>query len=75
MTNLNIVEKEHVKLLLQSLPDFYDHIMINITNNNIDEHLHFDDVRVILEEEFRWKSKVERVESLKQSIDFNDGER
>jgi len=53
VTNLNIVEKEHVKLLLQSLPDFYDHIMINITNNNIDEHLHFDDVRVILEEEFR----------------------
>ena len=46
-------ENELVELLLQSLLDSYDQLVINITNNNIADHLAFDDVvGAILEEEF-----------------------
>ena len=37
-------ENELVELLLQSLLDSYDQLVINITNNNIADHLVFDDV-------------------------------
>jgi len=58
---------EGAKLLLQSLLDLCDQIIMNITNINIDGHLHFDDVvGFIIEEESRRESKVEEVESSKQ---------
>ena len=34
MLGHNIEENEHAKLLLQSLPDSYDQLIINLTNNN-----------------------------------------
>ncbi|RDX95488.1 hypothetical protein CR513_21982, partial [Mucuna pruriens] len=50
-----------------SLPDSYDQLIINITNNNIDGNLHFEDVAgAILEEESRQKNKEDRLESSKQ---------
>ena len=53
-----IAENEYAKLLLQSLPNSYDQLIINITNNNIVDCLTFDDVTsVILEEESKHKNK------------------
>jgi len=67
-TNYNIVENEHVKLLLQSLLYSYDQLFINVTNYNIDGNLHFEDVvGAILEEESKRKNKVDMVESPKQA--------
>nr|KYP65813.1 Retrovirus-related Pol polyprotein from transposon TNT 1-94 [Cajanus cajan] len=49
----NTVENEHVELLLQSIPDSYDQLIIDITNNFIG-CLSFDDVvGAILEEKSR----------------------
>ncbi|RDX71500.1 hypothetical protein CR513_49144, partial [Mucuna pruriens] len=65
--DFNIVENERAELLLQSLPDSYDQLIINITNNNIDGNLHFEDVAgAILEEESRRKNKDNRLENSKQ---------
>ncbi|MCI41253.1 gag-pol polyprotein, partial [Trifolium medium] len=68
-----IAKNERAKLLvLQSLPDSYDQLIINITNNNIAVTLHFDDiVGAILEEESRLKNK----EVFKASRGFDDDER
>jgi len=67
-SDFRIAENERPELLLQSLPDSYDQLIINITNNNIDDTLHFDDVvGAILEEESRRKNKEERSESSKQA--------
>ncbi|RDX70842.1 hypothetical protein CR513_49869, partial [Mucuna pruriens] len=64
--DFNIVENERAELLLQSLPDSYDQLIINIKNNNVG-YLSFDDVvGAILEEESRQKNKEERLESSKQ---------
>ncbi|KAK7263633.1 hypothetical protein RJT34_31226 [Clitoria ternatea] len=47
-----------------SLPDSYDQLIINITNNNIVGRLHFDDVAgAILEEESRRKNKEDSKEN------------
>ncbi|KAH9768487.1 Integrase catalytic domain-containing protein [Citrus sinensis] len=40
----NIEENERVELLLQSLPNSYDQLIINLTNNNPADSLVFDDV-------------------------------
>ena len=40
----NIEENKHAELLLQSLPDLYDQLIINLTNNNPVDSLVFDDV-------------------------------
>jgi len=67
-SDFKIAENERAELLLQSLPDSYDQLIINITNNNIVDTLHFDDVAgAILEEESRRKNKEERSESSKQA--------
>src|ERR1043165_1029333 len=66
-SDFTIVENERAELLLQSLPDSYDQLVINITNNNIVDRLSFNDVvGVFLEEESRRKNKEDRRESSKQ---------
>lgn len=44
VSDFMIVKNEHAKILLQSLHDSYDKLIVNITNNNISNSLHFDDV-------------------------------
>jgi len=56
-----IKESERAELLLQSLPDSYDQLIINLTNNILTDYLVFDDVAAaILEEENRRKSKGDK---------------
>jgi len=63
-----IIENERAELLLQSLPDSYDQLIINLTNNVLIDYLSFDDmVVVILEEESRCKNKKDRLETSKQA--------
>ncbi|KAE8696959.1 hypothetical protein F3Y22_tig00110637pilonHSYRG00407 [Hibiscus syriacus] len=53
-------EQERAELLLQSLPDSYDQLIINLTNSNFTS-LVFDDVAaVVLQEENRRKNKEDR---------------
>ncbi|KAE8713996.1 hypothetical protein F3Y22_tig00110202pilonHSYRG00134 [Hibiscus syriacus] len=62
-----IVEQERAELLLQSLPDSYDQLIINLTNNNVTS-LVFDDVAVVvLQEENRHKNKEDRQVNLQQA--------
>ncbi|KAF1860283.1 hypothetical protein Lal_00037621 [Lupinus albus] len=50
-TTFKIMENERVELLLHSLPDSYDQLVINNTNNNVSNYLSFDDVdRAVLED-------------------------
>jgi len=56
-----IEENEHAELLLQSLPDSYDQLIINLTNNILLDYSVFDDVAAaILEEENRCKNKGDK---------------
>jgi hypothetical protein len=56
-----IKESERAELLFQSLPDSYDQLIINLTNNILTDYLVFDDVAAaILEEENRRKSKGDK---------------
>ncbi|CAL0321022.1 unnamed protein product [Lupinus luteus] len=67
-TNFKVEENERAELLLQSLPDLYDQLNINITNNNVSDYLCFDDVAgAILEEESRRKNAEDRMEGSKQA--------
>ncbi|KAE8687628.1 lachrymatory-factor synthase-like [Hibiscus syriacus] len=62
-----IGEQEHAELLLQSLPDSYDQLIINLTNSNV-TILVFDDVAaVVLQEENRRKNKEDRQVNLQQA--------
>ncbi|KAH9778896.1 protein DJ-1 [Citrus sinensis] len=64
----NIEENEHAELLLQSLPDSYNQLIINLTNNNPADSLVFDDVAAsVLNEESRRKNKKNRQASLQQA--------
>ncbi|KAH9668961.1 Integrase catalytic domain-containing protein [Citrus sinensis] len=64
----NIEENERAELLLQSLPDSYDQLIINLTNNNPVEGLVFDDVAAsVLNEESRRKNKENRQASSQQA--------
>ncbi|TXG65810.1 hypothetical protein EZV62_007085 [Acer yangbiense] len=63
-----IEENERAELLLQSLPDSYDQLIINLTNNILVEYLVFDDVAAaVLEEESRRKNKEDRSKSSQQA--------
>ncbi|KAK0603834.1 hypothetical protein LWI29_009143 [Acer saccharum] len=63
-----IEENECVELLLQSLPDSYDQLIINLTNNILVEYLVFDDVAAaVLVEESRRKNKEDRSKSSQQA--------
>lgn len=65
-SNFNIVENKRVFVLLQSLPDSYDQLVIDMTNNNVADCLYFDDVvKAILEEDFMRMNKDDRQESSK----------
>ncbi|KAE8698554.1 hypothetical protein F3Y22_tig00110597pilonHSYRG00393 [Hibiscus syriacus] len=62
-----IGEQERVELLLQSLPDSYDQLIINLTNSNVTS-LVFDDVAAaVLQEENRRKNKEDRQVNLLQA--------
>ncbi|KAH9652502.1 hypothetical protein KPL70_027122 [Citrus sinensis] len=62
----NIEENERAELLLQSLPDSYDQLIINLINNNLVESLVFDDVAAsVLNEESRRKNNENRQARLK----------
>jgi len=66
--DFNMIENERAELLLQRLPDSYDQLVINITNYNVVDLLHFEDVAgAILEEESRRKNKEDMVENVKQA--------
>ena len=62
-----IAELERAEILLQSLPDSYDQLIINYTNNVLSDYIVFDDVAAaVLEEESRRKNKEDRLGSSKQ---------
>ena len=53
---------EHVEILLQSVLDSYDQLIINLTNNILTKYLVFDDVVVAVhEEESRCKSEEDKL--------------
>ncbi|KAE8727661.1 hypothetical protein F3Y22_tig00005406pilonHSYRG00056 [Hibiscus syriacus] len=62
-----IGEQERAELLLQSLPDSYDQLIINLTNNNITSLVFDDVVAVVLQEENRRKNKEDRKVNLQQA--------
>ena len=58
----NIETGERAEILLQSLPDSYDQLIINLTNNNLMYYLVFKEVAAtILEEESRHKNKEDKI--------------
>ncbi|KAH9779098.1 Integrase catalytic domain-containing protein [Citrus sinensis] len=64
----NVEENERAELLLQSLPDSYDQLIINLMNNNPMDSLVFDDVAAsVLNEESRRKNKENRQASSHQT--------
>ncbi|KAH9752597.1 hypothetical protein KPL71_014753 [Citrus sinensis] len=64
----NIEKNERAELLLQSLPDSYDQLIINLTKNNLVDSLVFDDIAAsILNEESRRKNKENRQASSQQA--------
>ncbi|KAA0061179.1 Gag-Pol [Cucumis melo var. makuwa] len=63
-----IEPNERAELLLQSLPDSYDQLVINLTNNILTDYLSFDDVTsAVLEEENRRKNKEDKLVSSQQA--------
>ncbi|KAL0561700.1 hypothetical protein IC582_002140 [Cucumis melo] len=63
-----IEPNERAELLLQSLPDSYDQLVINLTNNILIDYLSFDDVvAAVLEEENRRKNKEDKLVTLQQA--------
>ncbi|KAE8683472.1 hypothetical protein F3Y22_tig00111208pilonHSYRG00305 [Hibiscus syriacus] len=62
-----IGEQERAELLLQSLSDLYDQLIINLTNSNVIS-LVFDDVATaVLQEENRRKNKEDKLVNLQQA--------
>ena len=58
---------ERAEILLQSLPDSYDQLIINLTSNVLSDYLVFDDVAAaILEEENRRNNREDRQASSRQ---------
>lgn len=56
-----IESQERAELLLQSLPDSYDQLIISLTSNVVTEILVFDDIAAaILEEENRRRNKEDK---------------
>ena len=61
-------ETKYAKLLLQSLPDSHDQLIMNLTNNILIEYLVFNDVATfVLEEKNRRKNKEDRQASFQQA--------
>ena len=60
----SIEKKECVELLLQGLPDSYDHLIINVANGALRTMLVFNDVAtIVLKEESRRKNKEDIISS------------
>ncbi|KAJ0082316.1 hypothetical protein Patl1_10272 [Pistacia atlantica] len=60
----NIAVNECAKILFQSLPDSYNQLIINLTNNVLTNYAVFDEVVVvILEEESKCKNREDRLAS------------
>ena len=60
----NMEEKERVELLLQCLPDSYDHLIIYVVNGVLRIMVIFNDVvAIVLKEEGRLKNKENRTSS------------
>ena len=56
-----IESNERAELLLQSLPDSYDQLVISLTNNSLTGELNFDDIAAaVLEEESRRNNKDDK---------------
>ncbi|KAA0026163.1 Gag-Pol [Cucumis melo var. makuwa] len=63
-----IEPNERAELLLQSLLDSYDQLVINLKNNILIDYLSFDDVvSAVLEEENRRKNKEDKLITLQQA--------
>nr|GEW52879.1 Gag-Pol polyprotein [Tanacetum cinerariifolium] len=61
------IDVQRAEILLQSLPNSYDQVVINLTNNVLTDCLVFDDAAAsILEEENRCNNKEDRKTSSKQ---------
>ncbi|GJZ93137.1 hypothetical protein Tco_0665202, partial [Tanacetum coccineum] len=59
--------QERAEILLQSLPDSYDQVIINLTSNVLSDYLVFDDAAAaILEEENRCNNREDRQTSSRQ---------
>ncbi|KAE8698977.1 Agamous-like MADS-box protein AGL9-like protein [Hibiscus syriacus] len=67
-----IGEQEHVELLLQSLPDSYDQLIINLTNNNVTSLVFNGVAAVVLQEENRRKNKEDRQVNFTSRSVYND---
>ncbi|GJR30650.1 gag-pol polyprotein [Tanacetum coccineum] len=64
MTESTSIHNETAEILLQSLPDSYDQVIINLTSNVLSEYLVFDDVAsIILEEENRHNNREDGTSS------------
>ena len=60
----NMEKKERVELLLQCLPDSYDHLIIYVVNGVSRIMVIFNDVvAIVLKEEGRLKNKENRISS------------
>ncbi|KAE8718737.1 hypothetical protein F3Y22_tig00109992pilonHSYRG00051 [Hibiscus syriacus] len=62
-----IGEQERAELLLQSLPDSYDQLIINLTNSNVTSLVFDDVVAAVLQEENRRKNKEDRQVNISKS--------
>ncbi|KAL5846244.1 hypothetical protein ACOSQ3_009768 [Xanthoceras sorbifolium] len=63
-----IEPNERAEVLLQSVPNSYDQLIINLTNNILTDYLVFDDIAVaILEEENRRKNKEDKLANSQQA--------
>ncbi|GJW36959.1 gag-pol polyprotein [Tanacetum coccineum] len=51
--------QERAEILLQSLPDSYDQVIINLTGNVLSNYLVFDDVAAAILEEENWRNNRE----------------
>ncbi|GKF76996.1 hypothetical protein Tco_0229466, partial [Tanacetum coccineum] len=49
-----IDSQERAEILLQSLPDSYDQVVINLTSNVFSDYLVFDDVAAVTTREFQF---------------------
>ena len=68
MLGHKIEEIERAELLLQSLSDLYDQLIINLMNNILTEYLVFNDVAAsVLEENSRRKNKEDKLASSQEA--------
>ncbi|KAE8691385.1 Oligouridylate binding protein 1B isoform 1 [Hibiscus syriacus] len=69
LTSLRCIigEQNRVELLLQSLPDSYDQLIINLTNSNVTGLVFDDAAAVVLKEQNRRKNNEDRQVNMQQA--------